>query len=395
MGRIVLAVALVCATVATGAAQQPPPDEQAQFDAAFDSMLRGDFIAASQGFKALAAIATSSERRASATDMARLADELQARGGKLTFGVVPAASGAPGAPPVVAPGPGVPAPGVVAVSEDDAADGGRASFVVTTTMASFYSGFVLLDLMDVSDIRTGTLVVMGSTAGGVLGSLYGTSGRTMTGGMADAWRLGLFAGVGNALLLSGPLGLYDSSTNTSEKVNTFVLASGWGLATAGLLIADNIRPTRGQVTVVETFGMMGVASTLLSLAIVQPNDLSGNTFLGITAAGLDGGLAAGAAFGGKLDWSYSRARYVELSAFLGGLTGVGTSLLLFSDSGSDNTARLAASITLGGLWGGFLLGTHLTRNMAPDYRFRRTQATTMITPTSIRNAPGLTLTGTF
>src|ERR1044071_1876231 len=100
---------------------------------------------------------------------------------------------------------------------------------------------------------------MGSTAGGVLGSLYGTRGRTMTGGMADAWRLGLFAGVGNALLLSGPLGLYDSDTNTSEKVNSFVLASGWGAAVAGLLIADNIKPTRGQVTIVETFGMMGVA----------------------------------------------------------------------------------------------------------------------------------------
>jgi hypothetical protein len=70
--------------------------------------------------------------------------------------------------------------------------------------------------------------------------------------------------------------------------------------------------------------------------------------------------------------------------------------LLLSDSdGSDNTIRLGAGITLAGLWGGFALGTHLTRNMAPDYRFRSQGASAMIAPTSIRNAPGLALTGTF
>ncbi|HEY5924656.1 MAG TPA: hypothetical protein VIV11_23415 [Kofleriaceae bacterium] len=387
MGRFSLAWMFVVAMVGSSSAQEAPPpvDEQSQFDAAFDAMLRGDFAAASNGFKQLAGTAASPERRASSADLARLADELLVRGGRLTY------AGAPGAPAA----PLAPSADVVPVSEDDAVDGGRASFVITTTMASFYSGFVLLDLLDTDDLRTGTLVVMASTAGGVVGSLYGTRGRTMTGGMADAWRLGLFAGVGNALLLSGPIGLFDAETNSSEKVNTFVLASGWGAATAGLLIADSIRPTRGQVTVVETFGLMGIASTLLSLAIVQPDDVSGNTFLTITAAGLDGGLAAGAAFGGKLDWSHARSRYVELSAFLGGLAGGGTSLLLFAESGDDNTLRAAAAITLAGLWGGFALGTHLTRDMAPDFRFRRAQTTTAITPTSIRNAPGLALTGMF
>jgi hypothetical protein len=391
MGRIICTFALLVALGSVAAADViAPADEQGQFDAAFDAMLRGDFAAASAGFKALAATSATPERRASSAELARLADELIARGGRLQYG--PAA-------PIAAPGAVVAAPpvtGVVAVSEDDARDGGRASFVITTTMASFYSGFVLLDLLDVDEIKTGTLVVMGSTAGGVIGSIYGTSGRTMTGGMADAWRLGMFAGVGNALLLSGPLGLYDATTNSSEKVNSFVLASSWGLATAGLLIADNVKPTRGQVTIVENFGLMGVSSTLLSLAIIQPEDIDGDAFLTITAVGLDGGLAAGALFADKLDWSHSRARLVELSAFLGGVAGVGTSILLLSDSdGSDNTIRLGAGITLAGLWGGFALGTHLTRNMAPDYRFRSQGASAMISPTSIRNAPGLAIVGTF
>lgn len=400
MGRFLASCVLLSSLVTVAGAQPaqapPPPiaDEQAQFDAAFEAMVRGDFAAASAGFKALATNTASPERRASAGELARLADELIARGGKLTYG--PGGYYTPASAP---PSPIVPAPAaaVVAVSEDDASDGGRASFVITTTMASFYSGFVLLDLLDTDDLRTGTLVVMGSTAAGVAGSILGTRDHDMTGGMADAWRLGLFAGVGNALLLSGPIGLYEADTNASEKVNTFVLASGWGLATAGLLAADSIRPTRGQVTVIENFGLMGVSSTLLSLAIIQPSDLDGDAFLTVTAVGLDAGLAAGAIFGDKLDWSHSRARLVELSAFLGALAGGGTSILLLADStgDSDNSARLAAGITLAGLWGGFALGTHLTRDMKPDYRFRNQGSSAMLAPTSIRNAPGLALTGVF
>ncbi len=386
MGRILLTLALVAVLGTTSTAQPGPPvqDDRAQFDAAFDAMLRGDFAAASAAFKALATTAAAPETRASSSELARLADELLARGGRLTF------AGAPGAPPADV----TPAASVVAVSEDDSKDGGRASFVITTTMASFYTGIVALDLLDVDDVRTGTLVVMGATAGGVLGSVYGTKDRTMTGGMADAWGLGLFTGVANALLLSGPLGLYDTSSNTTEKVNTLTLLTGWGTATAALVAADRIRPTRAQVTVIETFGLMGIASTLLSLAAVQPDSLDSDAFLGITAAGLDGGLAAGAIFGGELDWSHSRSRYVQLSAFLGGLAGGGTSILLFANDGNDDSMRIAAGITLAGLWGGFALGAHLTRDMTPDYRFRAKSAA-MLAPTTIRNAPGLALTGTF
>ncbi len=402
MGRFlascVLASSLVTAAGAQPAQAPPPPvaDEQAQFDVAFDAMVRGDFAAAATGFKALANNTASPERRASAAELARLADELIARGGKLSFGTT---ASTPAAGYYTPPGAAVPPPAasVVAVSEDDASDGGRASFVITTTSAAFYSGFVLLDLLDTDDLRTGTLIVMGSTAAGVAGSILGTRDHDMTGGMADAWRLGLGTGVLNAVLLSGPLGLYEADTNASEKVNGFVLGAGWGLATVGLLAADKIRPTRGQVTVIENFGLMGVSSTLLSLALVQPNDLDGDAFQTITAVGLDAGLAAGAMFGDKLDWSHSRARLVELSAFLGALAGGGTSILLLADStgDSDNSARLAAGITLAGLWGGFALGAHLTRDMKPDYRFRKQGTSAMLAPTSIRNAPGLALTGMF
>jgi hypothetical protein len=370
-----------------GAPPAPPPPppppavtiDRAQFDAAFDAMVRGDFAKASDGFHAVAA-GGAPELRAQATELARLADALIASGAKLVT------SGAPGANT-----------GGGGVSEDDAVDGGRTSFIVTTTMASLDTGLVAIDLLNINDVRSGTALVMGSTAAGVIGSIYGTQGRTMTGGMADAWSLGLLVGAGNALLLSEPFGLYRSPSNSSEKVQTFTLAATWGTATAGLLIADRIRPTRAQVNVVETFGLMGVGSTLLSLAIIQPS-LDADSFTTITALGLDAGLGVGAGFAGKLDWSNSRARLVQLSAFLGGLTGVGTSLILLSGSNGngDSALRTGAGITLAGLWGGFALGMHLTRDMDPDYRFRHGSGTQVtFAPTALARGAGLSVVGSF
>jgi hypothetical protein len=373
-------------------------DDRTRYDAAFDAMLRGDVTDAAAGFATVAQTANDPQLRAQAAELGRLAHELALRHARLTFDGSP---GAPGGPATVTTGNAV----VTGVSEDDEPTGGRATFVVTTTMASLYSGVVLLDLLDVGDVRTGVIIVMGSTAAGVIGSIYGTRGKTMTGGMADSWELGMFAGAGNALLLSGPLGFYSASSNASEKVQSLTLGAAWGGATAGLLIADHYRPTRAQVNITQTFGLMGLGSTLLGLALIQPGNLDSDSFLTITAAGLDAGIGIGASFASKLDWSLSRARYVSLSAFLGLLAGGGTSLLIFADSNDgDRAARASAAIALAGLWGGFFVGMHLTSDMAPDYRFRARAGapatSTMVTPAILRDtasssAPGLALVGTF
>jgi hypothetical protein len=363
------------------------PVGEVEFNAAFNAMTRGDFATATAGFRAVATMAVDPELRGAANQLGRLADDYARRGGKLAF------SGSPGSGPIAGS-----SRDQVGVSEDDQVDGGRTTFVITTTMASLYSGIVLLDLTNTEDIRGGTLLVMGSTAAGLVGSLYGTRGRTMTGGMADAYGLDMVIGVGNSLLLSGPLGLFDNDvSNQSEKIQTFVLGAAWGGAVVGLLAADHIKPTRAQVSVTSTIGLMGVASTMLGFAIFQPDDLDGNTFALVTAAGLDIGLGAGAGFASKLDWSLSRARLVGLSAFLGALAGGGTSLLLIGENGDNNSGRLAAAVTLAGLWGGFALGTHLTSDMAPDYRFRRPKQGTnaMLAPTAVKNGAGLSVVGTF
>jgi len=383
MQHALLAAAILFGSVATASAQDaaPPPPvadpAQAEFDAAFAAMMRGDFQAAVVGFRTVARTSLNAELRGAASQLGRLAEDYQRRGGRLSFDRSLAAQ--------------------AGLAEDDQADAGRTTFIITTTIAALYTGAVLTDLSDTSDIKAGTLMIMGTTAGGLVGSLYGSRGRTITGGMADAYGLGLAVGVGNMLLLAGPIGLFDVTTNRSEKTQLFVLAGAWGGAAAGLILADHIRPTRAQVSVTSTIGVMGVASTLLGLAIAQP-DLSDDTFLTVTAAGLDISVAAGVGFASKLDWSLSRARLVGLSAFLGALAGVGTSILLFADTDGDgdNALRGAAGITLAGMWGGFALGTRLTRDMASDYRFRPAQgATASVVPTVIKSAPGLSVVGSF
>lgn len=387
MHRALLAAAFLVCSVATASAQDAPPSvadpAKAQFDAAFDAMVRGDFAAAAIGFRGVVSTALDAELRGAAAQLGRLAEDYQRRGGRLSFERGPVAA--------------------VGAAEDDVKDAGRTSLIVTSTFAGLYTGIVATDLTDTDDPKVGTLIIAGATAGGLVGSLYGSRGRTITGGMADAYSLGLLVGVGNTLLLAGPVGLFDAVTNASEKTQLFVLGGVWGGAVGGLLLADQIRPTRAQVSVTGTFGIMGVASTLLGLAVIQPDDLGGDAFLTITAAGLDLSVAAGAGFAGKLDWSLSRARLVGLSAFLGALSGVGTSILLFADNDGDgdNAFRGAAAITFAGMWGGFWLGTHLTRNMAPDYRFRpKAGLDASLAPTVLRgshgtSAPGLALTGAF
>jgi len=400
MKRLLMAAFLMGSA---GLVHAQPVDAKGQYEEAYQAMLAGDFNKAAGGFAAAAALTDDAQLRMAANQLARLANDLAARNARLAFG--PEAPAQPAYPMTSPGGPGAPGGGVplveggqnAAVSEDDARDGGRATFVTFTTIAALYSGVVLDVLLEVDDVRSGTLVVMGTTTVGLVGSLYGTKNRMMTGGMADSWTLGMGVGVGNALLLGSPLGLYEGE-NVDKKVTTTTLLAAWGTAGAGLLFADRYQPTRAQVSVTGTVGFMGVASTLVGLAIIQPDDISGNTFLTLTAVGLDASLVAGGVFASKLDWSLSRARYVGLGAMLGVLAGAGGSLLLLSDGGGgENSARLAAGLTLAGMWGGFALTTHLTRDMAPDYRFRvKPQGPQLtIAPTRIKDATGLALVGSF
>jgi hypothetical protein len=336
--------------------EQPPPDvtvtidpARATYDQAMAALLANDLTSAANGFSAAAGSAIDPELRGAARAMATFVAELSARHGRLLLGAE--------------------ITGTRDTTRDDP-DEGRAGIVVTTTLASIYAGAVISDLADTGDARAITSMIVGTTSLGFAASLYGTKGRTIYGGTAEAYWLGMMLGAGNGLLLAEPAG-----AETSEEWNVTVLGSMALVSAAGFYYGQTAKPTRGQVSFAGTMATMGIATVGLGTVIVQPDIDSGDGLLLALAGGLDAGAAGGLVLGRNLDWSPGRARLVWLSALLGGLTGLAGAVLLYGDPDDDtdddnNNARIAAGMVLAGAWGGLYLGAHFTRNMKPDARYR-------------------------
>lgn len=361
----------------------PSPDEatvdaaKVTYDRAFAALLVNDLAAALRGFAEVATTATDPELRGAAREMARLTTELQVRNGRIVVGAEP------GITPLMGD-----------TSRDDP-DEGRAGIIVTTTLASIYAGAVFSDLADTGDARAITGIIVGTTGLGFAASLYGTKGRTIYGGTSEAYSLGMLLGAGNGLLLASPAG-----AETSEEWNVTILGSAALVMGAGLYYGQTVKPTRGQVSFAGTMATMGVATVGLGLLIVQPDIDDADPVLLAMAGGLDAGAVAGLVLGRKLTWSPGRARLIWLSALLGGLLGGATGILLFGDGDSedgDTEARIAAGLTLGGAWGGLLLGTHVTRSMKPDARFRPLVqlADRQIVPIAVPHGAGIGYAGTW
>lgn len=359
-------------------APTPPPAPDtiidpttAAYDAAMNALIVGDFATAARGFDAVAAASPDPERRGAARALAGLARTWIDGGVRLASA------------------------GHVDALADAAAEhrtGGRVSFIATNTIWGLYGGVVLADLADLEDARAWAGTLFLSTGAGLLGSYAVTRGRKMTSAMAEGYWFGLMLGVGNALLLGEPLGLYDGDSETSEKVQSAVFLSGSALALAGLVYGDQGGPTAGQIAFAETVSLLGLASTWLGMAILQPDDLDGSSALTVTALGLDASAIGGLAIARNLDWSSGRSRIASLGALLGGLGGVTAGVIA---GGEDPSARTLATLTLVGMWGGFGLTAHLTRGMKPDRGLAPPPRQVQVVPTVHDGGAGLSLAGAW
>lgn len=358
----------------------PPPPEPAPvpvdptvdaYDAAFRMLADGKPDQAAPLFDRIASQSSDPMRAQSARELGRLAHALADKHARYVLGDADAKLKAE-------------------LAADDN-DDGRTSFITFTTMYGLYAGIVVVDDLDIDDLRGGILTVAAGTAAGLLGSYFGTKDTKMTGAMGDAYGMGMIFGIANAALLIEPI---DNGVSSEEATTTLLVAGAIG-GIAGLGFAATAEPTRGQVSFASTLGILGFASTGLALAVTQPS-MDGDNFLIAMAGGTDLGLAAGIALGKDLDWSVSRGRIVTLGTLLGGLTGAATGALIVGDdpSSGDSAARTLAALTLAGTWGGFALTTNLTSGMRPDRRYAP-QATTQLTAIPIRHGAGLGLTGTF
>gem|GEM_PF-5797939 len=361
---------------APGAAPAEDPGVQAEYDKAFSALVAVDYDAAIAGMNRVAQSARLATTRATASELARLGGELKAK--------------------TSAGGPATKTSVVTERERQEDLTAGRTTFISTTTIASLYAGVVLIDLLDQGDdFRASVGIITGATALGFLGSFYGSRDKTITQGMADTYSLGLGLGLGNALLLASPLGM-----DTSEKFQSFALGGVVAGGVASMLLADNLRPSRAQASVVGTTSTLGIATVGLGLGIVQPNNIDADTVLTLVAVGLDAGAGVGIYLSKGMTWSLSRARRVSLGTFLGALGGWAIGALStgasFDSSGNRDT-RIWATSTLLGIWGGFALTAHLTRNMAPDKSHMVAhEPQRMVLPTMIAGrAPGFAVAGSF
>jgi hypothetical protein len=317
----------------------------------------------------------------------------------------PAPAAQPASPALAAPVPAVdqPQPAV------DEPDSGRTSFIVSTTLASFSSGFVVMDLLDRESLRGGVASISATTAVGFLASLHLSRGRTITAATADAYSLGMLLGAGNGLLLSKPVGIHGATGHEGTELMALgALALG---GTAGLVLGDRLQPTRGQVAVTSTLSLLGIASFALGYGIIQPDSGGGDLGYLVPAACLDAGAVAGFLVAPHIDWSVSRARMVSLGSFLGALGGFATGVLAFGGSADleelseGKSLNAWSATTLAGVWSGFGLSWYLTRGMRPDVRFAPASAgrpapgpaaTAMqILPTPLPGGGGFSVAGSF
>ncbi|MCP4444699.1 MAG: hypothetical protein GY811_05040 [Myxococcales bacterium] len=72
-------------------------------------------------------------------------------------------------------------------------EGGRASFVITTTAAAFYSSFALVDILGIDAFTPITVTVAATTAAGLGLSLYATRDTPIHPAVASAYSTGLIA----------------------------------------------------------------------------------------------------------------------------------------------------------------------------------------------------------
>ena len=108
----------------------------ALYDRAFQELLLGEHDKAATGFGDVAARTVDPARRAAAIELGRLARAMKATGHAAHQLAL-------------------------AGTEEDT---GRVEFVGATTLAAFYSSFVLLDVFNVDNVQGGVLLITGATA---------------------------------------------------------------------------------------------------------------------------------------------------------------------------------------------------------------------------------------
>jgi hypothetical protein len=246
---------------------------------------------------------------------------------------------------------------------------GQAEMIIDFGAVGLLTG-ITIDLRGVHDNSLGTMVIVGSTAGGgALGWLLADR-FDATRGDAYLTTLGLTVGAANGALLLGPT---HNTDNAEQVMGVLTLSSAIGTV-AGFAASRGEKLTPGQSLFATNLTFLGVGSAALIASITDSNRNHDNGALTALAIGLDGGAAIGLAVAPKVEWSHRRAEVVGMGTLVGTLVGGMAAGLVApktknSDGTSDLSQNFVATSLLVGAWAGFGGSIYMTRDLAPDPKY--------------------------
>jgi hypothetical protein len=234
---------------------------------------------------------------------------------------------------------------------------GRGTLVIASTIYGIWAGIAIDVLFTIDGVRTGIIPPLLGMGAGLALSLGLTSDRPVTNGQAWSTVTGLEYGSLNGAFWSAS---FDFS---SKKTVGWTLATGLVGGAAGIVVANKVSPTQGDVEVVRSGLLWGTLGGLLGVATFAPH-ASQKTVFRVAAASMDFGFLAGLALAASFDVSRNRDLIIDAGTLGGGVAGLGITVLA---AGTNGSGQGIAAGTLGGMMAGMLLTIFLTRDMdEPD-----------------------------
>jgi hypothetical protein len=176
---------------------------------------------------------------------------------------------------------------------------------------------------------------------------------------------------------------------SSRTIATVLWATATGGAILGGTLGTAYGTTPGRASLVGSAALWtGLVVGLLGATAVADSPTADDSFLLLSALGLNGGAVAGVIIGKDVSPSIARVRFLDLGGLAGGIVAGGVYL---AASNAHPSRRAMTGALAVGISGGLIAAWQLTGNMEPDHPRGRQEVTPptftpSIVPSSSRGA---------
>ncbi|NVJ27902.1 hypothetical protein HUW62_42530 [Myxococcus sp. AM011] len=329
-----------------------PPEAEARYNEGFDALIRGNDSEAAEAFAEVLSVCP---QHAYASELGRLTRARLKPGAKL-------------------------AQAAVYENTERRSGGAVASLTVVQTLHGATQGILLCAIAECRDQNYVAASMLGAGAGVTSALLLSQGG--ITSGQAAVINSGTVWGFwfGTASMQAFDL--------EGDDALGAVVVGGAGFTGVGVLLANLVNPTAGQVSMANSGGLWAGVVTALFLATSESDDTK--SFFAAELAATSAGIIGLAVLSRSVPVSRGRMLLIDAGGIVGGLLGAST---MYTFTGGDNGANGDAILISAGVGalGGLALTAYLTRNFdAP----RVPQV--MLTPTLMgKEGAGMALAGQF